>query len=324
MANILITGSNGQLGSELKDLWASGVREAIIGTWEHKFYFTDVAELDITNREAVEKFITEKEIGIIVNCAAYTAVDKAEDDVKNASAVNVDAVKNLAEASAKRNLANNDGSKSINGSDPKSSNSCPLLIHISTDYVFDGKGFKPYREDDACNPAGVYGRTKLEGEKEVEKSGCKYVIIRTSWLYSAFGANFVKTIARLAGEKESMNVVFDQVGTPTFAGDLAKAIDAVVRKYLTVLPSEQKSLCGVYHFSNEGVCSWYDFAREIVKEIGSSCIVKPVTSEQFQTKAPRPHYSVLDKSKIKRVFGIVIPHWREAIAREEFWRKLRR
>lgn len=305
MANILITGSNGQLGSELRDLWASGVREALVHKGGDTLYFTDVSELDITNRESVEKFIAEKEIGVIVNCAAYTAVDKAEDDVKNASVINSGAVKNLAEAL--------DALKTS-----------PLLIHISTDYVFDGKGYRPYREDDVCNPAGVYGRTKLGGEKEVEKSGCNYVIIRTSWLYSTYGTNFVKTIARLAGEKESLNVVFDQAGTPTFAGDLAKAIDAVVKKYLTALPSEQKSLCGVYHFSNEGVCSWYDFAREIVKETGSSCIVKPVTSEQFPTKAPRPHYSVLDKSKIKSVFGIEIPHWREAIAKEEFWRKMGR
>ncbi|EKD32554.1 MAG: hypothetical protein ACD_77C00058G0008 [uncultured bacterium] len=310
MANILITGSNGQLGNELKDLWVSGVLEALVHKGEHYLYFTDVAELDITNREAVEKFIAEKEIGIIVNCAAYTAVDKAEDDINSATAVNVDAAKNLAEALAKLNNNSDAGRTS------------PLLIHISTDYVFDGKGYKPYREDDACNPAGVYGRTKLEGEKAVEKSGCNYLIIRTSWLYSSYGANFVKTIARLAGEKESLNVVFDQVGTPTYAGDLAKAIDAVVKKYLTVLPSVQKSICGVYHFSNEGVCSWYDFAREIVKETGSSCIVKPVTSDQFPTKALRPHYSVLDKSKIKSVFGIEIPHWREAIAKEEFWRKL--
>lgn len=311
MANILITGSKGQLGSELRDLWASGVREALVHKGGHNLYFTDIAELDITNRKVVEKFISEKEIGIIVNCAAYTAVDRAEDDVKNASAVNVDAVKNLAEALAKLN------------NNPDAGRTSPLLIQISTDYVFDGKGYRPYREDDVCNPSGVYGRTKLEGEKAVEKSGCNYVTIRTSWLFSTYGTNFVKTIARLAGEKESLNVVFDQVGTPTYAGDLAKVIDAVVKKYLTVQPSEHKSICGVYNFSNEGVCSWYDFAREIVKETGSRCIVKPVTSEQFPTKAPRPHYSVLDKSKIKSVFGIEIPHWREAIAKEEFWRKIK-
>ena len=322
MANILITGSNGQLGSELRDLWASGVREAVVHKVEYNLYFTDVAELDITNREAVENFISEKEIGVIVNCAAYTAVDKAEEDIKSATAVNVHAVKNLAEALAKSNLKKNNGPKSINDSDFEHRNLNFLLIHISTDYIFDGKGYRPYREDDICNPAGVYGRTKLEGEREVEKSGCNYVIIRTSWLYSAYGANFVKTIARLAGEKESLNVVFDQVGTPTYAGDLAKAIDSVVRKYLTVLPSEQKPLCGIYHFSNEGVCSWYDFAREIVKETGSNCVVKPVTSEQFPTKAPRPHYSVLDKSKIKSVFGIEIPHWRDAIGEKEFWKKM--
>jgi len=303
MTNILITGSNGQLGNELRDIWEDGASGMGIKKNESRFFFTDVSELDITNKDAVDKFVSKGKIDIIVNCAAYTAVDKAEDDIKMATAVNADAAKNLAEASANMN-------------------SGPLLIHVSTDYVFDGKGYKPYREDDVCNPAGVYGRTKHEGEREVQKSGCNYVIIRTSWLYSTYGTNFVKTIARLAGEKESLNVVFDQIGTPTYAGDLARAIDAVVRKYIGAKPEEQKRLCGIYHFSNEGVCSWYDFAKEIVAQTGSNCKVNPVTSEQFPAKAPRPHYSVLDKSKIKATFGIEIPHWRVPIANKAFWKKL--
>ncbi len=303
MANILITGSNGQLGSELRYIWSDGAPDIEIKTNTNKLFFTDVSELDITDREAIDKFVSKEKIEIIVNCAAYTAVDKAEDDIKMATAVNADAAKNLAEASAKLS-------------------SGPLLIHVSTDYVFDGKGYKPYREDDVCNPAGVYGRTKHEGEREIQKSGCNYMIIRTSWLYSTYGTNFVKTITRLAGERDSLNVVFDQIGTPTYAGDLAKAIDAIVKKYIGAKSEEQKRLCGIYHFSNEGVCSWYDFAKEIVAQTGSNCIVNPVTSEQFPTKAPRPHYSVLDKSKIKATFGIEIPHWRVPVANKVFWEKL--
>ncbi len=303
MANILITGSNGQLGSELRDIWPDGTPDIEIKTNANKLFFTDVSELDITDREAVEKFVSKEKIEVIVNCAAYTAVDKAEDDIKMATAVNTDAAKNLAEASAKRN-------------------SGPLLIHVSTDYVFDGKGYKPYREDDVCNPAGVYGRTKHEGEREIQKSGCNYVIIRTSWLYSTYGTNFVKTITRLARERDSLNVVFDQIGTPTYAGDLAKAIDTIVKRYIGAKSEEQKRLCGIYHFSNEGVCSWYDFAKEIVAQTGSNCKVNPVTSEMFPAKAPRPHYSVLDKSKIKATFGIEIPHWRVPVANKDFWKKL--
>jgi dTDP-4-dehydrorhamnose reductase len=303
MANILITGSNGQLGRELRDIWSDGAPGIEIKTNANKLFFKDVSELDITDRDAVEKYVSKEKIEIIVNCAAYTAVDKAEDDIKMATAVNTDAAKNLAEASAKLN-------------------SGPLLIHVSTDYVFDGKGHKPYREDDVCNPAGVYGRTKYEGEREIQKSGCNYMIIRTSWLYSTYGTNFVKTITRLAGERDSLNVVFDQIGTPTYAGDLAEAIEAIVKKYIGAKSEEQKRLCGIYHFSNEGVCSWYDFAMEIVAQTGSNCKVNPVTSEMFPAKAHRPHYSVLDKSKIKATFGIEIPHWRVPVANKAFWKKL--
>ncbi len=303
MANILITGSRGQLGSELRDLWVNSDSGMEFKRGLSNLFFTDVTELDITNREAVNQFVKEKKIDIIVNCAAYTAVDKAEDDIKPATVVNVDAVRVLAE------------SLNALGTDP-------LLISISTDYVFDGKGYKPYREGDACNPAGVYGKTKHDGEREIQKSGCNYVIIRTSWLYSTYGTNFVKTIARLAGERDSLNVVFDQIGTPTYAGDLAMAIDAVIQKYEAANSAQRKSLCGIYHFSNEGVCSWYDFAKEIVTQSGKVCDVRPVTSEQFPTKAPRPHYSVLDKSKIKTVFGVDIHHWREPINDKKFWEKL--
>jgi dTDP-4-dehydrorhamnose reductase len=304
MANILITGSNGQLGRELRDIWGNGAPDLEIKKDANKLFFTDVSELDITDIKAVEKFVSKENIEIIVNCAAYTAVDKAEDDIKSATEVNADAARNLAEVSVKLN-------------------SGLLLIHVSTDYVFDGKGYKPYREEDVCNPAGVYGRTKLEGEMAIQSSGCDYVIIRTSWLYSTYGTNFVKTIARLAGERDSLNVVFDQIGTPTYAGDLAKTIDAIVKKFASVNYSERKSLCGIYHFSNEGVCSWYDFAKEIVSQTGSNCRLNPVTSGQFPTKAPRPHFSVLDKTKIKATFGIDIPHWRVPIANKNFWENLK-
>ena len=274
---ILITGSNGQLGSEIRKLSEHS---------PHEFLFTDVAELDITDCYAVEKLVTETGIVLIVNCAAYTNVDKAEDDAEMADKINHRAVKNLAEVSAKHNLT---------------------LIHISTDYVFDGSKNTPYLETDPTAPLGVYGRTKLAGEKAVTDSGCDYLIIRTSWLYSSFGNNFVKTMRRLTAEKDTLKVVFDQVGTPTFAGDLAEAILNIIDsgKYI--------DNTGVYHYSNEGVCSWFDFAIEIRNQYGNVCDIQPCHSDEFPAKVKRPNFSVLDKTKIKETFGLKIPYWKDAL-----------
>lgn len=283
MANILITGAKGQLGSELKELF--------FGVEGDTLFFTDVAELDITNRESVYHFLNDKNIEVIINCAAYTAVDKAEEESEICDRVNRKAPGILADEA----------------------NACgALLIHISTDYVFDGIGPTPYKESMSTNPVGVYGKTKVEGELEVMRSGANYIIIRTSWLYSVYGNNFAKTILRLSGERDSLNVVFDQIGTPTYAKDLAKVILLFKQRYTPQMK-------GIYHFSNEGVCSWYDFALEIVKLTGRRCKVMPVTSDKFPTKAVRPPYSVLDKGKIKELLNIDIPHWRDSLA--DFYRK---
>ena len=283
MANILITGAKGQLGSELKELF--------FGVEGDTLFFTDVAELDITNRESVYHFLNDKNIEVIINCAAYTAVDKAEEESEICDKVNRKAPGILADEA----------------------NACgALLIHISTDYVFDGVGPTPYKESMSTNPVGVYGKTKVEGELEVMRSGANYIIIRTSWLYSVYGNNFAKTILRLSGERDSLNVVFDQIGTPTYAKDLAKVILIFIQRYTPQMK-------GIYHFSNEGVCSWYDFALEIVKLTGRRCKVMPVTSDKFPTKAVRPPYSVLDKGKIKELLNIDIPHWRDSLA--DFYRK---
>ena len=274
---ILVTGANGQLGSELRVLSVNS---------NHEFLFTDVAELDITNREAVDNYVSEHGTDIIVNCAAYTNVDKAEDDTEMADNINHLAVKNLAEVSAKYKL---------------------ILIHISTDYVFDGSKNTPYLETDPTAPLGVYGRTKLAGEKAVTDSGCDYLIIRTSWLYSSFGNNFVKTIRRLTAEKDSLKVVFDQVGTPTYAGDLAQAILKIIDS------GKYADNAGIYHFSNEGVCSWYDFAIEIRNLSGNLCDIQPCHSDEFPSKVKRPNFSVLDKTKIKETFGLKIPYWKVSL-----------
>ena len=274
---ILVTGANGQLGSELRVLSVNS---------NHEFLFTDVAELDITNREAVDNYVSEHGAEIIVNCAAYTNVDKAEDDTEMADNINHLAVKNLAEVSAKYKL---------------------ILIHISTDYVFDGSKNTPYLETDPTAPLGVYGRTKLAGEKAVTDSGCDYLIIRTSWLYSSFGNNFVKTMRRLTAEKDSLKVVFDQVGTPTYAADLASAILEIIET------GKYKSNSGIYHFSNEGVCSWYDFAIEIRNLSGNLCDIQPCHSDEFPSKVKRPNFSVLDKTKIKETFGLKIPYWKVSL-----------
>lgn len=275
--NILITGSNGQLGSEIRQLSEKS---------NHRFFFTDVAELDITDKSAIERFISENQIDIIINCAAYTNVDKAEDDFEMADKINHLAVKNLADLCAQRKL---------------------FLVHISTDYVFDGTKNFPYVETDSTAPLGVYGHTKLKGEKAVICSECEHLIIRTSWLYSSFGNNFVKTMRRLTAEKESLKVVFDQVGTPTYAGDLAKAI-------LEIIETEKyQDNIGIYHFSNEGVCSWYDFAIEIRNLFGNDCDIQPCHSSEFPSKVTRPNFSVLDKTKIKETFGIKIPYWKDSL-----------
>lgn len=262
--HILVTGGNGQLGTSLRARLSDAV-------------FTDVNELDITDESAVFKFVQDNQIDTIVNCAAFTAVDKAEDCLDLATKINVDGPRNLAKTGAK-------------------------IIHISTDYVFDGKGYKPYTPSDEAKPVSVYGQTKLAGEQAVMQYADNYVIIRTAWLYSQYGNNFMKTMQRLGAEKESIGVVSDQIGTPTFAGDLADAI-------CKILPQMTPKTSGVYHFTNEGVCSWYDFAHKIMDLSKLPCLVKPIPSSAYPTKAKRPYYSVLDKSKIKEVFGIQIEHW---------------
>lgn len=276
--NILITGANGQLGNEMRILAKQSV---------HNCIFTDVDELDITHCNAIRKMVAEQKIDIIVNCAAYTNVDKAEDELDFAYLLNSQAVENLAL------VAKESGT---------------LLIHISTDYVFSGESSTPYTEEDETCPIGIYGKTKCQGEEAILRSGCKYIIIRTSWLYSEFGNNFVKTMLRLTAEKSMLNVVFDQVGTPTYAFDLAKAIYQIIenKKY------EGKD--GIYHFSNEGVCSWYDFATLIAYYSNhTSCKILPCHSNEFPSKVSRPNFSVLDKTKIKETFGISIPYWQESL-----------
>lgn len=274
---IVITGANGQLGRELSRLGAVSPNEYIP---------TDIAELDITDKAAVESFFAENRVDVIVNCAAYTNVDRAEEDEPTALKINAEAVGHLAEAAKKMDAT---------------------LIHISTDYVFGTEGNTPRTEDMPTSPLGAYGRTKLAGEKAVAESGCKAIILRTAWLYSEFGGNFLKTMLRLTGENEALKVVFDQVGTPTYAGDLALAIFSIIDG--DVYEGRE----GLYHFSNEGACSWFDFATEIAAAAGHQCRIVPCHSSEFPSKVTRPPYSVLDKSKFKSTFGIEIPHWRESM-----------
>ena len=276
--NILVTGANGQLGCEMRRLGAVS---------PNNYIFTDVAELDITNAAAVMYVAKHYSIDAIVNCAAYTNVDKAESDEATAELINATAVANLAAAM-----------KEVGGT----------LFHVSTDYVFGSKGNTPRTEDMPLSPLGVYGRTKLHGEQAIIESGCKALIFRTAWLYSEFGNNFLKTMLRLTAEKEQLDVVFDQVGTPTYAGDLALAIFSIIEA--GVYEGNE----GIYHFSNEGVCSWYDFAVEIAAAAGhTSCRINPCHSSEFPSPVTRPPYSVLDKTKIKNTFDIDIPHWRESM-----------
>ena len=279
MKTILITGAYGQLGSEMKVI--SEKYPA------YNFIFTDADTLDICNENDLKNFFVRTTVDYIVNCAAYTAVDKAEEDAENAYKINKDAVRLLAKFSAKNKIK---------------------LIHISTDYVFDGKSYLPYREDDTINPQGIYGKSKADGEQEILSLAPQSVIIRTSWLYSSFGNNFVKTMIKLGQEREQLNVIFDQIGTPTYALDLAVAIMKII--------TAQELTAGIYHFSNEGVCSWYDFAIAIHKHAGiSTCNVLPIESKDFPAKTPRPHYSVLNKAKIKATYNIEIPHWEDGLVR---------
>ena len=276
--NILVTGANGQLGCEMRRLGAVS---------PNNYIFTDVAELDITDSDAVMHVVKECAIEAIVNCAAYTNVDKAESDEAMAELINAVAVGNLARAM-----------KEVGGT----------LFHVSTDYVFGREGNTPRTEDMPLDPLGVYGRTKLHGEEAIAQSGCKALIFRTAWLYSEFGNNFLKTMMRLTAEREQINVVFDQVGTPTYAGDLALAIFSIIEA--GVYEGNE----GIYHFSDEGVCSWYDFAVEIAAAAGNtSCRINPCHSSEFPSPVTRPPYSVLDKTKIKNTFDIDIPHWRESM-----------
>ena len=292
--NILVTGANGQLGNEMR---------IIAKDMPHTFIFTDVVEaegvettiLDMTDKDAVMEAVKTNGVQCIVNCAAYTNVDKAETDIALCRRLNADAPKILAEAM-----------KETGG----------LLVHISTDYVFGGDPYNtPCREDQKGTPTGVYGATKLEGEQNIQSAGCDHVIIRTAWLYSEFGKNFVKTMLNLTATKPKLNVVFDQAGTPTYAYDLAIAIKTVLNDYTAEHPQAgQYSKTGIYHFSNEGVCSWYDFTKKIAELAGNtSCDIQPCHSDEFPSPVIRPAYSVLDKTKIKQTFGISIPYWTDSL-----------
>lgn len=278
MKNILITGANGQLGNEMRKLLNTN---SLFNT-----FYTDINELDISDSNAVNDFVINNNIGYIINCAAYTAVDDAEDNRELCSRINTTAVENLAKA------ASLIGAK---------------VIHISTDYVFDGKGNTPYKETDLINPQSVYGKTKAEGEKKlIEIIPNDYIIIRTAWLYSKFGKNFVKTMLELGRTRNHINVVSDQIGSPTYAGDLANAIYTII--------TTEKWIPGIFHFSNEGVCSWYDFTKSIHQIAGiNSCIVTPIPTADYPTKAKRPAYSVLDKSKIKDIYKVNIPYWEDSL-----------
>lgn len=293
--NILVTGANGQLGNEMRII-SKGTNDS--------YTFTDVVEvegvettiLDITDAEAIKKIVKEKDIRCIVNCAAYTNVDKAESDEALCRKLNAEAPKLLAEAM-----------KEVNG----------LLVQISTDYVFGGDPYNtPCREDQEGTPTGVYGKTKLEGERNIEAVGCDYVIIRTAWLYSEFGKNFVKTMLNLTATKPKLTVVFDQAGTPTYAYDLAMVIKTVLADYANENPENGYSKAGVYHFSNEGVCSWFDFTKKIAELAGNTgCDIQPCHSDEFPSPVKRPAYSVLDKTKIKETFGVEVPYWTDSLRR---------
>ena len=277
--NILVTGANGQLGNEMRIVSSNS---------QDRYIFTDVAELDITDLPAIRAMVAENDVKVVVNCAAYTNVDGAEDDIEMCYLLNATAVENLAVAM-----------KEVDG----------LLVHVSTDYVFGGDPYNtPCTEDKKGTPTGVYGASKLRGEENIQKVGCKHLIIRTAWLYSEFGKNFVKTMLSLTATKPRLNVVFDQTGTPTYAFDLATAIFDIVenRKY--------SGNAGIYHYSNEGVCSWYDFTKMIAEYAGNlDCDIQPCHSNEFPSRVVRPSYSVLDKTKIKNTFAVKVPYWTESL-----------
>lgn len=277
--NILVTGANGQLGTHMR-LKSNGST--------HHYFFTDIEELDITNAHAIRSFVRQNDINAIVNCAAYTNVDKAESDEATADLINHIAVGYMAEIMA-----------DMGG----------LLVHISTDYVFGGALYNtPLPEDAQPNPTGAYGRTKLAGEKAIVCSGCRYIILRTAWLYSEYGKNFCKTMLNLTADKPALTVVFDQIGTPTYAGDLAMAIFQILEQGL------DKGNEGIYHYGNEGVCSWYDFTKEIARQSGyDQCVISPCHSSEYPSPVVRPSYSVLDKSKFKQTFGMSIPYWVDSL-----------
>ena len=280
MNHILITGANGQLGRCLQD-------KAQLPEWNmHQYFYTDVDTLDICDKAQIERFVSEHSIDIIINAAAYTAVDKAEDEVDMANKLNRDAVRNLAEVARKHDC---------------------LLMHISTDYVFSGEACHPYKEDDTPAPKSVYGASKLAGEQAIAKVGCRAIIIRTSWLYSEYGRNFVKTMLQLGRERDEVSVVCDQIGGPTYAGDLAQAVMQCV-----AADAEHEGV-HFYHFANEGVISWYDFAKAIMEISGSRCTVRPIFTGEYPAKASRPAYSVFNLRKVKEKFGITIPYWRESL-----------
>lgn len=280
MINIIVTGSDGQLGSEIKEI----ARDA---QWAN-FEFTTIAELDITDSAAVDKMISAKKYDFLINCSAYTAVDKAETEREMAFKVNSLGVETLAKACAQNNTK---------------------VVHISTDYVFDGTACKPYMESDTPNPQSVYGESKLRGEQKLMEHQPQSVIIRTSWLYSAYAHNFVKTVLKYSSERDEMRVVFDQVGTPTYAADLAKTIIQIIEKTI----KGGKFIPGIYHYSNEGVTSWYDFATEITHLASLKCNIVPIETSEYPTPAQRPHYSVMNKKKIKTDYQITIPHWKTSL-----------
>ncbi len=278
MSSILVIGTNGQLGSEIRELSTHYP--------QYTFTFADHSTLDLSNLCIFENYFEDKVFDAIINCAAYTAVDKAESDTELANTINHRAVSMMAKIAKKKDIP---------------------LIHISTDYVFDGKNHRPYIETDPTDPQGVYGRTKCDGENAIlSVAPHNTVIIRTSWVYSSFGNNFVKTMLRLGKERDSLGVIFDQVGTPTYAHDLAKTI-------LDIFPQIKNTFPEIYHYSNEGAASWYDFAKAVFELSEVKCTVNPITTDQYPTPASRPHYSILNKSKIKSDFGISIPYWRDSL-----------
>ena len=277
MNNILVIGSQGQVGSEI---------QALSSQYNYNFFFTNKNQLNITDYPSIRNFITYNNIDTIINCVAYTAVDRAEKEQELADSINHLATEYLAKVAKEKNIK---------------------LIHLSTDYVFDGKNFKPYLETDKTNPNSIYGVTKLNGEKKlIEINPINSIIIRTSWVYSSFGNNFVKTMLKLGKEKESLGVIFDQVGTPTYARDLAKTI-------LDILAKIENRNVEIYHYSNEGVLSWYDFAKEIMRMAKLKCDINPIETKEYPTPAKRPHYSLLNKTKIKKEFHIEIPFWKDSL-----------